>query len=261
MPRPIVRPLVCFLLLTAPALAQDAAGDAPVSGYAFMEPSTRELQDDDFLNPAFFLVEEGLSLWNADWPGTGPGAGSCRACHGNPESLRGVAARYPVSDPERGGVVNLELKINQEIAERLGAAPLPYESEALLALTALVGYQSRGLPMQLEMDETVQEWAARGQRIFETRRGQLNLSCKDCHQDHWGEKLRGDTISQGQVNAFPIFRLTWDEVGSRHRMFTWCMEAVRAEPYDYGSDAYLALETYLVLRGQGLPVETPGVRR
>ena len=261
MRRRIAPSLLCWLVLTCPAPAQDSPDQAPISGYAFMEPATRELQDDDFLNPAFFLVEEGLALWNADWPGASGQDRACRACHGAPESLRGVAARYPVSDPESGGMVNLELRINREIAEHLGAAPLPYESQELLALAALVGYQSRGMPMQLNLDETALAWAERGRQIFETRRGQLNLSCRNCHQDHWGEKLRGDVISQGQVNAFPIFRLTWDEVGSRHRMFTWCMEAVRAEPHASGSDAYLALETYLVLRGQGLPVETPGVRR
>lgn len=115
--------------------------------------------------------------------------------------------------------------------------------------------------MAIEVDARVQVWVDRGREIHDTRRGQLNLSCASCHQDNWGQKLRGDTISQGQINAFPIFRLTWDGVGSRHRMFTWCMEAIRAEPHAYGSDAYLALETYLAQRGRGLPVETPGVRR
>lgn len=256
-----MRQCVVLALLVASGLA--AAGTADehsVSGYAFMEPATQQLQDDDFLNPAFFLIEEGRDLWDRIWTGTGE-AQSCRACHGEPESLRGAAARYPAFDAARGEMINLEQKINAEIVDKLGAPPLAYESQELLALTALVGYQSRGLPMAVEIDERVTPWIERGREIFEKRRGQLNLSCKNCHEDHWGEKLRGDTLSQGHINAFPIFRLTWQEVGSRHRMFSWCMESIRSEPYAYGSSEYVALETFLAVRGAGLPIETPGVRR
>lgn len=251
-----------LLLLVAPALAADGSDPAPISGYEFMEPATRQLQDDDFLNPAFFLVDEGLALWDRDWDTAEAGAGSCRSCHADPgSSMRGVAARYPRYDAAKSTLINLEMKINSEIVERLGGEALEYESEELLALTALIGFQSRTLPMEVDVDENSRAWLERGREIYETKRGQLNLSCKDCHQDHWGEKLRGDTISQGHVNAFPIFRLTWGEVGSRHRIFTWCMESIRSEPYEYGSDEYLALELYVAVRGRGLPIETPGVRR
>jgi sulfur-oxidizing protein SoxA len=251
-----------LLLLGAPAFAADGREPIPISGYEFMEPATRQLQDDDFLNPAFFLVDEGLALWNKVWDTAETDAESCRACHADPAtSMRGVAARYPRYDAATSTVINLEMKINSEIVVRLGGEALVYESEELLALTALIGFQSRSLPMSVDVDENSRSWLERGREIYETKRGQLNLSCKDCHQDHWGEKLRGDTISQGQINAFPLFRLTWGEVGSRHRIFTWCMESVRSEPYEYGSEEYLALELYLAVRGQGLPIETPGVRR
>lgn len=255
--------LPCLLLLLPTlAWAGDRGASPPVSGYDFMEPATRQLQDDDFLNPGFFMVERGQALWDRPWPAASGEARSCRSCHGDAETaMRGVAARYPAFDTARGGMINLELRINREIAERLGAEPLPLESPDLLALTSFIGHQSRSLPMAIAVDARVQPWVERGRVIFETRRGQLNLSCRNCHQDHWGERLRGDIISQGHINAFPLFRLTWDEVGSRHRIFTWCMESIRAEPYAAGSDEYLALETFLAVRGQGLPIETPGVRR
>lgn len=256
------RALALFALLAGPALGADDGGPAPRSGYTFMEPSTQQLQDDDFLNPAFFLVDNGEALWAREWPGAEGENTSCQSCHGSPaDSMKGVAARYPEYDADAGGLVNLELRINREITDRMGAAPLDYESEDMLALTALIGFQSRGLPMEVEVTDESQPFLERGREIFETRRGQLNLACKSCHEDHWGDKLRGDTISQGQINAFPIFRLTWSEVGSRHRMFTWCMEAIRSEPYAFGSEEYLALEYYLADRGRGLFIEAPGVRR
>jgi len=55
--------------------------------------------------------------------------------------------------------------------------------------------------------------------------------------------------------------LLWSEPGSRHRMFEWCMQSVRAEPYARGSQEFIALELYLASRGAGLLIEAPGVRR
>ena len=246
---------VYFSLHVSAASAQSVA----ISGYEFMEPSTRELQDDDFLNPGIFLLDEGTALWGRP---LGVGSETCQSCHTDiAADMAGVASRYPTYDADLGRVVSLEMKINAEIVGRLRGKPLEYESEDLLALTALIGYQSRGMPMEIDSSPEVVSLAEEGKEIFQTRRGQLNLSCQNCHEEHWGEKLRGDTISQGQINAFPIYRLTWTDVGSRQRMFVWCMESIRSEPYDYGSDEFLALEAFLAIRGQGLLIETPGVRR
>jgi sulfur-oxidizing protein SoxA len=246
---------VYFSLHVSAASAQSVA----ISGYEFMEPSTRELQDDDFLNPGIFLLDEGTALWGRP---LGVGSETCQSCHTDiAADMAGVASRYPTYDADLGRVVSLEMKINAEIVGRLRGKPLEYESEDLLALTALIGYQSRGMPMKIDSSPEAVSLAEEGKEIFQTRRGQLNLSCQNCHEEHWGEKLRGDTISQGQINAFPIYRLTWTDVGSRQRMFVWCMESIRSEPYDYGSDEFLALEAFLAIRGQGLLIETPGVRR
>ena len=69
------------------------------------------------------------------------------------------------------------------------------------------------------------------------------------------------SISQGQSNGFPVYRMLWQTMGSLQRMFRWCNTSVRAEPYPFGADEYLDLEVYLAWRGRGLPVETPAVRR
>jgi sulfur-oxidizing protein SoxA len=44
-------------------------------------------------------------------------------------------------------------------------------------------------------------------------------------------------------------------------MFAWCNTAVRAEPYLYGSEAYVNLELFMAWRARGLAVEAPAVRR
>lgn len=249
-----------LLLLLVMGLAAPLLADEPVrSGYEFMEPDTRRLQDDDFLNPGFFLVEDGQRLWSAKIGASGQ---SCADCHGEVEaSMAGVAAGYPVFDPAAGKVFNLQTRIHSEMVERMHAPPMAYDADEILALTALIALQSRGLEMRPTLTAGAEAIIEQGREIYETRRGQLNLSCAQCHVDHAGQRLRGDMISQGQINAFPIYRLIWDAPGSTHRMFEWCMQAVRAEPFERGSEEFLALELFLAQRGAGLKMEAPGVRR
>jgi sulfur-oxidizing protein SoxA len=234
------------------------AGDRK-SGYLFMGADTRALQDDDFLNPGMFAVELGRELWQT---ADGANGMSCASCHRDAETtMRGVAARYPSYDAATGRLMNLELRINYERTERMKAEPYPYESKNLLDLTAFISYQSRGVPMEVDIAGPAKAWFERGREFYFTRRGQLDIACTQCHDERVGEKLRGDVISQGQVNGFPFYRISWSSIASRHRMFAWCNTSMRAEPYAYGSDEYLALELYVAWRGRGLPMETPSVRR
>lgn len=247
-------------VVAAFALAAAAAGqERAKSGTEFMTPATRALQDDDFQNPGMFAVDRGRELWSK---AEGRDGRSCASCHGGDgTSLRGVAATYPRFDAARGGLVNLEMRINAERTGRMGAPAFAYESEDLLALTAFVAFQSRGLPMSPEIGGPAAPFFEAGQQFFMQRRGQLDLACANCHEALVGARLRGDTISQGQINGFPIYRLQWRTMASRHRLFEWCNTSVRAEPYALGSEEYLSLELYLAWRGRGLPIEAPGVRR
>jgi sulfur-oxidizing protein SoxA len=246
------------LLLIFP-LAGAAAAPAVLSGYDFLTPETRALQDDDFANPGMLWVEAGEQLWS----GTPPEGGqSCAGCHGKAaRSMRTVGTRYPIWSNELGRMVNLEQRVNLCRTERQHAERFADESQDMLAITAYVMHQARGLPMSVSLEGTSAESYARGRAFYERRRGQLNLSCANCHVDHVGGRLRGEVISQGQVNGFPVYRQLWQTMGSLNRMFAWCNDAVRAEPYPPNSPEYVDLELYLRARGAGLEIETPAVRR
>ena len=92
------------------------------------------------------------------------------------------------------------------------------------------------------------------------RRGQLDLACKHCHVDNAGNMIRANTLSEGQGNGFPTYRLKWQKVGSIHRRFRGCNKQVRSKPFGYGSDEYVNLELFVKWRARGLPAETPAVR-
>lgn len=240
------------LLLVLSTAAQ--AAEPPRSGYQYLTRETRQLQDDEFANPGMLWVEQGRQEWTA-------GERSCASCHREPSSLKGAAARYPKFDAALGRVINLEQRINDCRTRRQGAPALPYESPALLALTTLVAYQSRGLPVEVAIDGPAAASFANGKNFFYQRRGQLDIACSQCHEQRAGQHLRGETISEGQTNGYPLYRQLWQTLASSHRMFAWCNEAVRAEPYPAGSQDYVDLELFLRWRGRGLKVEAPAVRR
>jgi len=217
------------------------------------------MQDDDLANPGTLWVQEGEALWRKL---EGPAGKSCASCHQDAAAtMKGVAARYPAFDPRVSRVINLEQRINLCRVERQQAPPFAYESQELLALTTFVAHQSRGMPIQVVIDGPSLPFFEAGRTLFFTRQGQLNLACRQCHEDHWDQQLRGAPISQGHGNAYPAYRLEWQAIGSLQRRLRNCNIGVRAEPYPYGAQEYVNLELYLAWRAQGLPIETPGVRR
>lgn len=251
---------VCAAIsLAAAASAAEPQKPIPLrSGIDFAGADIRALQADDFANPGTLWVERGAKLWQEP---TGKEGKSCASCHGDAKAgMRGVATRYPLLDPATARLINLEGRIMQ-CRERRQQAALKHESEDLLALSAYVAHQSRGLPMNVVIDWQNRRNFDTGRAMYYRRIGQLNLSCAHCHEANWGKKLGAETISQGHGNAYPAYRLEWQTVGSLHRRFRSCLSGVRAEMLPYGAPEYLDLELYLAWRSSGLPVETPGVRR
>ena len=229
-----------------------------LSGYTFATPETRAMQDDDFGNPAFIWIDLGEDLWGSV---QGTEGKSCATCHGDAEeSMKGIAATYPKYDPEAGKLLNLELLINRERETRMGAEPWKYESEELLAMTAFVKKQSRGMPVNVKIDGPAAPFFEKGKEFYYQRRGQLDMACSNCHMDYPDTMIRANRLSQGHANGFPTYRLKWQKLGSLHRRFRGCNKQVRAEPYGYGSDEYTNLELFLGWRDKDLPIETPAVR-
>jgi sulfur-oxidizing protein SoxA len=234
--------LLLLLLLAMPAQAQ------PRSGYADSGPTVRAMQDDDSANPAFFAVQQGESLWQ-----------SCARCHGDVAGMKGVAAAYPKFNASLGRPVTLTQQINRCRA-RDAAAPLGPDDDDMLALTALIGLQSRGLPVAVDTSGPAQPAYAQGDALFNLRQGQLNLACATCHDTLAGRRLGGALIPQGHANAYPIYRLEWQAVGSLTRRLRQCFAGQRAEMPAPDSAELAALEFFLAARDAGLKVETPGVR-
>jgi L-cysteine S-thiosulfotransferase len=229
------------------------------SGITFAGPDVRSMQADDVANPGMLWVERGETLWRAS---AGATSSSCASCHGDARtSMRGVATRYPAYDTSLGQVIDLEARIDDCRSRRQQAGVLPRESDDLLALTAYVAHQSRGLPLSVSIVGPARAAFDRGRVFYQQRHGQMNLSCANCHEQNWGKRLLAETISQGHGTAFPAYRLEWQALGSLQRRIRACLFGVRAEMPPAGASELTEVELYLAWRAQGLPIETPGVRR
>jgi len=228
------------------------------SGYSFMSPDTRAMQDDDTANPGMLWVLDGEALWKGK---TGAAGKACADCHDDAAvSMKGVAARYPAFDKALGHPVDLDQRVNLCRTRHQQAAPLPYESRDLLALTALVAQQSRGVAIDAGADPQLEPFVAKGRDLFLQRQGHLNLACANCHDDNWDKRLAGSAITQAHPTGYPLYRLEWQSLGSLQRRLRSCISGVRAQTYDYGTPELVELELYLMSRARGMPMEAPAVR-
>ncbi len=250
-------------VLAGPAMTEQSqwgpyqVGDVR-SGYTYAAGETRDMQDDDFVNPAMLWVDSGAELWETV---DGAAGKSCASCHGDAaESMAEAGTKFPVYFEPSGKMMNLEQRINFCRTENMKADAFKWEGQELLRLTTFVRNQSRGKPMNVKIDGPAAPFYAKGKEFYETRRGQLDMACSSCHVDNAGNMLRANLLSQGMSNGFPTYRLKWQGVGSLHRRFRGCNKQVRAQPYDYGSEEYVNLELYLADRARSLPVEAPAVR-
>ncbi|WP_306147651.1 MULTISPECIES: sulfur oxidation c-type cytochrome SoxA [unclassified Roseibium] len=246
-------------LVTKVAAPEGHPLDELLSGWRFRSDETQALQTDDFENPAFAAVDYGSELWETE---AGTSGKSCASCHGDAsESMKGLRASMPKWHEGENTLMTLEDHINWSRKEHQGADPWKWESAEMLAMTAFLGLQSRGMPVNVKIDGPAKEWFNKGKDLYYTRVGQLDMSCSNCHEDNYGNMIRADHLSQGQINGFPTYRLKWQGLGSTHRRFKGCMDNIRATPFKRGSDEFTSLELYLAWRGSGLSVETPAVRQ
>lgn len=243
-------------LMATIALAQDRDGDRRKSGFEYMSAATQAQQRDDSQNPAMLWLKDGQSLWSQ----RDGNAKSCADCHGEITRMKGVAASYPAYSPTSKRVVNLAQQINQCRADQQRLPAWPAEHSALLGLETAIAFESRGQPVAPHKSQALIDAQTRGEASYNRRIGQVDLSCKDCHDALASKRLGGNLIPEAHPTGYPIYRLEWQSVGSLQRRLRGCMTAVRAEPYAQGSPELVELEAYLAKRAAGMKLESPGVR-
>jgi sulfur-oxidizing protein SoxA len=240
----------------APAHLSDSL-DEILSGWRFRNDDTQVMQMDDFDNPGMLGADVGLDQFAAVMGSEGK---SCADCHDGPESLSTVRATYPEWNEAAGEVRTIQMQINDCLTTQMGAEAEKYDSAKMLNFEAMLAVAARGTPVNVAIDGPAQSVWEAGKELYYTRFGQLELSCANCHEDNYGNMIRADHLSQGQVNGFPTYRLKNAKLNGIQSRFKGCVRDTRAETFNPGSPEFIALELYVASRGNGLSVEGPSVR-
>ncbi|AQS48860.1 sulfur oxidation c-type cytochrome SoxA [Thioclava nitratireducens] len=231
--------------------------DEVYSGWLFRTDETRAMEQDDFDNPIMIFAEQGQEAWST---ADGSEGKSCADCHGDiSEGMKGVRASMPKVN-EAGKLWSVEDYINDCRTNRMGAEAWGWDSAPMHNMTTAIAVESRGMPVAVKIDGEAKPFWEKGKEMYYTRYGQLELSCASCHEENYGNYIRADHLSQGQIQGFPTYRLKNAGVVSIHNRFKGCIRDTRAETYSPGSDEFRNLELYVASRGLGLDIEGGGVR-
>ena len=252
--------LLCLCAVWGVCMAQDRLLPLATvrSGLEFAGRDVKALQADVQANPAQLWLAQGRTLWDAP---AGAAQRACSGCHGDVARMKGVAASYPRLHAATGRLFNLEDQVRHCTSDRQRAPVPAFESDELLALTALITQASSGLPLRSSTDPALLPHRLAGAALYQRRQGQLNLACTQCHDRNWGQRFYTDVLSQGQPNGYPLYRLEWQKLGSLERRLRSCYVGVRAEPPPFGDLALRQLSLYLNWRAEGLAIEMPAVRK
>lgn len=192
------------------------------------------------------------------------------SCFG--DDVTKIRAKYPYWNSELKTVVTLEGDINKCRTDN-GEKPFKAKRGSLAHVSAYIASQARGQKINVVVPDEPEAKAAyeAGKKFFYTKRGQLNLSCADCHVYQAGMNVRSELLSPavGHVSHFPVWRRKWeladkknnDGFGTLHRRYGGCNKQVRARPFKNQGEEYRNLEFFHTSMSNGLEWNGPAYRK
>ena len=232
--------------------------DEYINGIYAVDAGSREqwLEIEDF--PPYDLdIEEGEMAFNEVFA-NGKTLADCFENGGI-----GIRQHYPKWDMDRETVVTLEMAIN-ECREANGEKPYRWKKGKIAQVSAYMAFSSRGNEFVIDIPNDAAKAAyLDGKKFYYTKRGQLNLSCADCHLTGTNRLVRADLPSPalGQTTHFPVVRSKWGDIGTLHRRYEGCHRDSRSEYLKVQSETYRNLEYFQTYMSNGLVVNGPGSRK
>lgn len=198
------------------------------------------------------------------WSAALPSGQSLKDCFAG----RPPASAYPYL---RDGAVRTVVGDINDCLVANGAAKLDPAGEEIAELEAAFKEPWSGQLFDIDFrDGAIRAYYEQGRQFFWAKRGQMNLSCANCHVHNAGNQLRGDVLSAalGHGAGYPAYSLgSSGHAGSDggmmtlHARYAVCNVMVGAAPFAAQSDEYLALEVYQAIMNTGVPLGVPSVRQ
>jgi len=231
-----------------------AHGETRQSGNQFLSRELLDLSKDASINPITLWIDQGAQIWQKD----------CQGCHQDLNQIRQSVVSLPRW--KKNQLINLEDQIVQCFAKKQ-ITGLSLESSDVLAVSTFLSDSAKGLKVQVQSPidqlekKAWQEALNHGAQIYTQRLGRVNLSCTQCHDLNIGKNLRSDVISPGFITGFPIYRQSWQAMGSMDRRLRACYSGVQAAIPPSGHRDLRSLELFLKNRSEGMIWEGPSIRR
>ena len=259
--------LACAALLAAGgALAQSA-----LDGIAKYRQA---LQDG---NPADLWEARGEALWKQV---RGPKKASLERCDlgKGPGVVKGAYAELPRYFADADKVMDLESRLLHCMVTLQGMAQADATKRVFgsgsnrsdfEALAAWITAESKGIEMKVALSHQKEKEAYQlGEKIFFFRGGPHDFACSTCHAES-GKRIRLQDLpnltekagAQLGYTTWPAYRVSQGEL----RTFQWrlydCFRQQRFPELAFGSDASIALTTFLAYNANGARFNAPAIKR
>jgi L-cysteine S-thiosulfotransferase len=227
-------------------------------------------------NPAELFEAKGEALWKQK---RGPKNASLEACDlgKGPGIVKGVFVELPRYFPDTKRVQDLESRLVSCMATLQGfnadeIAKTPFgkgEQSNVTALATWVAAESKGMKFNLSQAHPQEKVAYEvGKRLFFQRGGSHDFSCASCHGED-GKRIRMQdlpnlTRNPGAGNGFgawPAYRVSNGQMWGMQLRLNDCYRQQRFPYPGFGSDATIALATYLGVNGKGGASTAPAIKR
>jgi len=258
--------LCASLAICAPALAQKTASQG-IDEYRAM------LADG---NPAELFEAKGEDLWKQK---RGPKAASLEKCDlgKGPGVVKGAFVELPRFFADTGRVQDLESRLVtcMETLQGMNGAEIaktPFGRGEMANVTALatwIAAESRGMPFALPYSQPQEKVAYEvGKRLFFQRGGTHDFSCASCHGEE-GKRIRLQDLPVLTKNpgdglgfaAWPAYRVSNGQMWSMQLRLNDCYRQQRFPYPGFGSEATIALSTYLGVNAKGAKSIAPAIKR
>lgn len=257
---------VALAISAAPAMAQKSATESIEEYRAMLEDG----------NPAELYEAKGEDLWKK---ARGPKNASLEKCDlgKGPGVVKGVFVELPrfFEDTQRMQDLESRLVTCMETLQGLNGAEIaktPFRRGEMANVTALatwIAAESRGLKFNLSQSHQQEKtFYEVGKRLFFQRGGTHDFSCASCHGEE-NKRIRLQDLPILSQNpgdgvgfaAWPAYRVSNGQMWSMQLRLNDCYRQQRFPYPGFGSDATVALSTYMGVNAQGAMSIAPAIKR
>lgn len=254
------------LMISGTALAQKSSADS-IAEYRAM------LADG---NPAELFEAKGEDLWKQK---RGPKNVSLEKCDlgKGPGVVKGAFVELPRHFADTNKVQDLESRLVtcMETLQGFNGAEIAKtaygrgEQNNVTALATWIAAESRGLKFNLPQSHSQEQVMYEvGKRLFYMRGGSHDFSCASCHGEE-GKRIRLQDLPNLSKNpgdgvgfaAWPAYRVSNGQMWSMQLRLNDCYRQQRFPFPNFGSDATVALSTYMGVNAKGAENIAPAIKR